>query len=73
MLNQALGKAHHAYQQAVYCHGRMPFCWISIGKWYYNMGQNRDSLDALATSVRLNPYVWESWYNLGILVSGPLW
>lgn len=34
--------------------------------------QPRDSLEALFKAIRLNPSMWESYYNLGVLVSSDM-
>jgi general transcriptional corepressor CYC8 len=69
MDTQQYPKAYYSYQQAVTRVGSLPGYWTSIGLLYFAINQYRDSLDALARSVRLNPYISEHWYNLGVLVS----
>lgn len=61
-------EAHDALQQAVYRNGRVPDIWITVAILFFMEDQYRDSLDALARSVRFNAHTWESWYNLGVLV-----
>jgi len=63
-----LGEAREVYEKALWCDGKNPSCWISVGALYNEVGQWRDSLDALARSVELNSTAWEAWMNLGILV-----
>lgn len=65
----AMRKAHEYYQRSIHRNGRSPSCWLSIARFFYMMGQPRDSLDNLARAMRLNPFRWEFWYNLGVLVS----
>lgn len=62
-------KVHHYYLQSVYRNGRVPSCWLSIGVMYYIVDQPRDSIDGLSRAIRLNPILWEAWYNIGVLVS----
>jgi tetratricopeptide (TPR) repeat protein len=61
-------KGYECLQQSVYHKGRVPQFWTTIGILYYQINQYRDSLDAFARSVRLNPSIIENWCNLGILV-----
>lgn len=61
--------AHVKYQQAIYRDDRFPGYWISMGVLYYAANSYRRSLDALSRGIRLNPYISEAWYNLGVLVS----
>ncbi len=66
--------AYNAYQQAVYFYfnsrfwdGRNPMYWCSIGLLYFKIRQFNDALDAFSRAIRINPYLSEVWYNLGIL------
>ncbi|KAI1278305.1 hypothetical protein F5Y07DRAFT_361388 [Xylaria sp. FL0933] len=59
--------AHEALQQAVYREERHPNLWITIANMYYWVKQYRDALDALLRAIRLNPYLYAPWYNLGVL------
>ncbi|KAL6825487.1 hypothetical protein J3E69DRAFT_380692 [Trichoderma sp. SZMC 28015] len=67
MLRQDYPKAYGYFQQAVYRKPQCPQIWISIATLYYCIHQFRDSLDALCRSIRLNPFIYQTWYNLGIL------
>ncbi|KAG8690900.1 hypothetical protein FRC11_008260 [Ceratobasidium sp. 423] len=60
-------KAYESYQQAVYCDGRNPTFWCSIGVLYYNINQFHDALDAYSHAIRINPYISEVWFDLGSL------
>lgn len=62
-------EALNALQLCVHRNGMIPDVWITIGELYFQIHQYRDSLEAIARSVRLNANTWESWYNLGVLVS----
>ena len=62
-------KAYDCFQEAVYRLGDCLDYWVPIGVLVYTTGQLLDSLNALARAIRLNPNVWESWYNLGHLVN----
>lgn len=66
---KTMRKVHDYYQQSVYRNGRVPSYWLSIAVMYYIFGQPRDSLDNLTRAIKLNPFLWESWYNIGVLVS----
>ncbi|KAF8871856.1 hypothetical protein BD779DRAFT_1680060 [Infundibulicybe gibba] len=48
-----------AYQQAVYCDGRNPTFWCSIGVLYFQINQFHDALDAYSRAIRINPYISE--------------
>lgn len=61
-------KAYENYQQAIYREGAFPGYWHSVGVLYYVINQFLDSFDAFTRSVRLNPYIPEAWYCLGVLV-----
>lgn len=69
--NRDISSAYEAYRQAMLRNGRIPTLWNSVAILYYRVGQLRDSFDALSRAIRLNPYVWTVWYNLGILVCLP--
>jgi tetratricopeptide (TPR) repeat protein len=69
MLRQDYEAAHECLQETVYIEPKCPSFWISISILFFTIKQYRDSLDALATSLRLNPFHYEAWYNLGVLVS----
>lgn len=70
MLQQDYKHAHGYFQQAVYRNPQSPQIWTSVANLFYHIHQFRDSLDALSRSFRLNPFIYQSWYNLGVLVSG---
>ncbi|KAE8449874.1 hypothetical protein EG329_007351 [Mollisiaceae sp. DMI_Dod_QoI] len=38
-----------------------------MGVLYYKINQREDNLNAFLLSIRLNPYLPELWYNLGVL------
>ncbi|KAG8685200.1 Lysine-specific demethylase 6A [Ceratobasidium sp. 423] len=59
--------AYESYQQAVYCDGRNPTFWCSIGVLYYNINQFRNALDAYSRAIRINPYISGVWFDLGSL------
>lgn len=63
------GIAYECYQQSVYWNSRIPSYWVSIAVMYYVNEQARDSLECLSRAIRLTPFQWETWYNLGVLVS----
>lgn len=69
MRTRAMRKTLNCYQQSVYRNNRAPYYWLSIAIVYYMIDQPRDSLEALSRAIRLNPSMWESYYNLGVLVS----
>ncbi|KAI1820856.1 hypothetical protein F4861DRAFT_545150 [Xylaria intraflava] len=60
-------KSYNALQQAVYLVARSESIWNTIGIFYFRINQLRDSLDALARSIRCNPYMWQTWLNLSVL------
>ncbi|EUC45948.1 hypothetical protein COCMIDRAFT_25927 [Bipolaris oryzae ATCC 44560] len=60
-------EAYNALQLCANYYYMVPDVWITIGVLYFKLNQYRDSLDAIARSIRLNGYTWESWYNLGVL------
>lgn len=62
-------KMYEYYQQSVLRNPRSPSYWLSIGAMFYMASQPRDSFDGVARSINLNPFLWESWYNVGVLVS----
>lgn len=66
---RAIRKMIEYYQQSVYRNNRVPSYWLSIAIVYYMIDQPHDSLDALSRAFRLNTSIWESYYNLGVLVS----
>ncbi|KAL7954942.1 hypothetical protein V8C34DRAFT_327744 [Trichoderma compactum] len=66
MLRQDYSQAYDYFRQATY-RTQSPQIWISVATLYYRIHQFRDSLDAIAHSIRLNPYIYLLWYNLGIL------
>ena len=65
-------EAYEALQQAAWHEGRCPSVWNTIGVLYFQTGQYLDSLDALARAVHLSPWLFEPWYNLGVLVGLPM-
>ena len=69
MLLQNYENVYTCLQQTVWIQPKCPSFWISISILYFTINQYRDSLDALSRSIRLNPYDYEAWYNLGVLVS----
>ncbi|KAG2066822.1 hypothetical protein BDR04DRAFT_1159834 [Suillus decipiens] len=54
-------------QQAVYCDGRNPTFWCSIGVLYFQINQFHDTLDAYSHAICINPYISEVWFDLGSL------
>lgn len=66
MAGQKYNKAYEAYQQAVYRDGRNPAFWCSIGVLYFQINQYRDALDAYSRAIRINPYISEVWFDLGL-------
>ncbi|KAH8836039.1 hypothetical protein DL96DRAFT_1442291, partial [Flagelloscypha sp. PMI_526] len=64
---QKYNKAYEAYQQAVYREGRNPAAWCSIGILYFAINQFGDAHENYSRSIRLHPYIFETWFNLGIL------
>jgi tetratricopeptide (TPR) repeat protein len=69
MLLENYKKSHECFQATVYIQLGSPSFWISIGVLFFKTNQYRDSLDVFARAIRLNEYVYEAWYNLGVLVS----
>lgn len=69
MRAEALGKACECYKQSTSRKPRRPSYWMSIAIVYYMINQPSASLDSLARAIKLNPFIWQSWYNLAILVS----
>ncbi|KAL5085828.1 hypothetical protein Trisim1_009898 [Trichoderma cf. simile WF8] len=67
MLQQDYKHAHGYFQQAVYRNPQSPQIWTSVANLFYHINQFRDSLDALIRSIRLNQFIYQSWYNLGVL------
>ncbi|KAH7008662.1 hypothetical protein EDB80DRAFT_441809 [Ilyonectria destructans] len=60
--------AHSAFQMAIWTsHDPSPQCRNSAGILFYRINQLRDSIEELSRTIRLNPYIWETWYNLGVL------
>lgn len=55
-------------QQAIYRAPNVPELWTTVGRLFYAIHQSRDSLNYIAESVRLNPFLWINWHNLGVLV-----
>lgn len=55
-------------QQAIYRAPNVPEIWTTVGRLFYAIHQSRDSLNYIARSVRLNPFLWINWHNLGVLV-----
>jgi tetratricopeptide (TPR) repeat protein len=62
-------RAYQCLQTTIYLEPRCPSFWITLSILYFNIGQNKDSLDALTKAVGLNAHIHEPWYNLGVLVS----
>jgi cytochrome c-type biogenesis protein CcmH/NrfG len=60
-------KAYESYQQAVDRDDRNPTLWCSIGVSYFQIDQYREALDAYSRAIRINPSIWEVWFNLGCL------
>ncbi|RKP21502.1 hypothetical protein ROZALSC1DRAFT_27086, partial [Rozella allomycis CSF55] len=46
---------------------RNPAYWCSIGILYHKIGQFRDSLDAYSRAIHISPFIFEVWFNLGVL------
>lgn len=61
-------RAYEALQAAIYLEPRCPSFWISTANLYFLVNQYRDSLDALTRAVKLHPFLYEPWYNIGVLV-----
>ena len=61
-------KVHEAYQQVVCLYSCCAAFWLSVAVWYFQLTELKECRDALATAIRLNPYLPDLWYNLGILV-----
>ncbi|KAI1411106.1 hypothetical protein F5Y13DRAFT_201635 [Hypoxylon sp. FL1857] len=60
--------AYEAMQQAVRKgNGRSPTHWITVGILYYENYDLLNSLEALARAIRLDPCIWQSWFNITIL------
>jgi len=68
MVRQNYKAVHECLQETVYIQPRCPSFWISCGILFWRINQYRDSLDTFARSIRLHPYHYEAWYNLGVLV-----
>jgi len=64
---QKYNKAYEAYQQAVYRDSRNPNLWCSIGLLYFQIKQFPDALDGYSHAIRINPYISEAWFHLGIV------
>jgi glucose repression mediator protein len=62
-------KAIVAYREAIWLDYSCPGYFHSLGVLYYSEQQHLDSLDYLSRGIRLNPYIPEAWYNLGVLAS----
>ncbi|KAG1829880.1 hypothetical protein EV424DRAFT_1585852 [Suillus variegatus] len=54
-------------QQAVYCDGRNPTFWCSIGVLYFQINQFHDALDACSRAIHINCYISKVWFDLGSL------
>ncbi|KAK0766523.1 hypothetical protein N5P37_000248 [Trichoderma harzianum] len=67
MLQEDYDQASKYFQQAVIRKPRSPQISISMANMYYYVEEFRNSLDAIVQAIRLNPYFYMSWYNLGIL------
>lgn len=69
MVRQNYKPVYECLREALYIQSKCPSFWISFGILYWKVNQYRDSLDALNRSIRLNPFHYEAWFNLGVLVS----
>jgi glucose repression mediator protein len=67
MAGQKYNKAYEAYQQAVYCDGRILTFWCSIGVLYFQINQFHDALDAYSCAICINSYISEVWFDLSSL------
>jgi tetratricopeptide (TPR) repeat protein len=68
-LQIALQKFH----EAIYRNETFPGYWHSLGVAYYVLDNLRECIACFSNSLRLNPYIPENWYCLGVLVSGSKW
>lgn len=68
MLQQDYIQAYDYFQQAVLRSPRSAQIWISIATLYYHINQFEEALEAIMRSIRLNPFIYQSWYNIGVLV-----